>query len=528
MAYPDLHAHLERLDAEGLLVHVRRPVDKDSELHPLVRWQFRGGIPEEERRAFLFHHVVDGRGRRYGLPVVVGALAASPRIYGLGLGCPPGEIPARWRAALDRPIPPERVGDGPCREAAVGLDELPVPVSTPGFDSSPYLTCAHFFTRDPETGVQNCGTYRGQVKSADRLGINVGLELGQGIYAHWQKYRALRRPMPAAVAVGGPPAVSYAAGQKVPYDVDELAVAGALVGEPIRVVEAIEGLLVPAEAEVVLEGYIPTDALEPEGAFGESHGHVNLPEPDLYFELARATRRSDAVLCSIISQVTPSESSVLKRVALEPLLLDHLRRQLGIRSVVAVALHEPLTNLRKLVAVQFRRPKESEVWQALFAAANFQAAVGKIVVGVDEDIDPRSADALFWAMCYRMVPHRDVQVMRGKSPGHGPDSASPYAARAAEELDSALLCNATLRRPLPPVSLPAREFMERARALWEELGLPPLRPEPPWHGYSLGDWTAELAAMAARAARGDYLENGEVLRRGRVPLPYGGDRGEGA
>src|SRR5579862_7508975 len=84
----DLQEHLRRLEAEGLLIRVDRAIDKDSELHPLVRWQFQGGLREDQRRAFLFTNVVDGSGRRYDVPVAVGALAASARIYAAGMGRP--------------------------------------------------------------------------------------------------------------------------------------------------------------------------------------------------------------------------------------------------------------------------------------------------------------------------------------------------------------------------------------------------------------------------------------------------------
>ena len=98
--YSDLHAHIAALEKSGLLVRVKRPINKDTEMHPLVRWQFRGGIPEGERKAFLFENVVDARGHRYAMPVAVGVLAASRRIYSLGMGCPVEEIGARWRAAM--------------------------------------------------------------------------------------------------------------------------------------------------------------------------------------------------------------------------------------------------------------------------------------------------------------------------------------------------------------------------------------------------------------------------------------------
>src|SRR5437870_9933039 len=83
--YADLHEHLAALKKAGLLITVERPINKDTEMHPLVRWQFRGGIQERDRKAFLFTHVVDSKGRKYDIPVVVGALAASREIYRLGM-----------------------------------------------------------------------------------------------------------------------------------------------------------------------------------------------------------------------------------------------------------------------------------------------------------------------------------------------------------------------------------------------------------------------------------------------------------
>src|ERR1700680_3707811 len=112
----DFQTHLARLEANGLLVRVDRPINKDTELHPLVRCQFLGGIPEEERRAFLFTNVVDSQGRHYDIPVVVGALAASPKIYAVGMGCPVEEIGATWTRAIANPIAPILVNSPLCQE----------------------------------------------------------------------------------------------------------------------------------------------------------------------------------------------------------------------------------------------------------------------------------------------------------------------------------------------------------------------------------------------------------------------------
>src|SRR5207237_25883 len=108
-AYPDLHEHLRALERAGLLITVDRPINKDTEMHPLVRWQFRGGIAERDRKAFLFKNVVDSKKRKYDIPVVVGALAASREIYRIGMGCPLEKINEVWTRAIAQPIAPRVV-----------------------------------------------------------------------------------------------------------------------------------------------------------------------------------------------------------------------------------------------------------------------------------------------------------------------------------------------------------------------------------------------------------------------------------
>ncbi|MBI3090979.1 MAG: UbiD family decarboxylase [Candidatus Tectomicrobia bacterium] len=527
----DLRDHLRLLDERGLLVRVTRPMNKDTEIHPLVRWQFRGGIPEERRTAFLFEHVTDSKGKRYDIPVVVGALAASPLIYCLGMGCSEEEVGERWNHALAQPVEPVIIERGPVHdvvhtgaqlEAAGGLGMIPVPISTPGFDNAPYTTASHWITKDPQTGIRNSGNYRGQIKSPLRLGLFPS-GLGQHIYLHWEKARAKGRPLEAAVVIGGPPVIAYATVQKVPFGVDELAVAGGLAGEPMELVRCkTVDLEVPATAEIVIEGRIDTTELEPEGPFGESHGYMHPRQLNPFMEVTAITHRRDAIYVSFISQVTPSESSVIKKVGYEPLFTRFLRDDLGLKSVVRVAMHEPLTNLRKLLVVQMAHPDEAEVWRALNGAAVFHPGVGKIIVAVDEDINPWDADAVFWAMCYRMKPHLDVQILRGRSKGHAPPFAGTSEAeeRVSYDLaadDSAMLVNAILKEPYPPISLPKREFMENARKIWQELNLPELTPRQPWHGYSLGQWDEELDEEARLAIEGEHYRTGEKLRRRRRP-----------
>jgi 3-polyprenyl-4-hydroxybenzoate decarboxylase len=131
------------------------------------------------------------------------------------------------------------------------------------------------------------------------------------------------------------------------------------------------------------------------------------------------------------------------------------------------------------------------------------------VIAVDDDIDPLNADAVFWAMSYRCDPARDTQIVADREPGHGPRSASHGT------LDSAMLIDATMKAPMPPLALPKRAFMEDARRLWESLGLPPLRPESPWFGYSLGDWAPEWDEQAMRAAAGGWASQDGSYRQRR-------------
>jgi len=511
----DFQQHLARLEARGLLTRIDRPINKDTELHPLARWQFQGGLAESERRAFLFTHVVDSAGRRYDMPVAVGALAASADIYAVGMGRPVEEIGAAWTDAIAHPIPPVRVTSPPCQEVVVtgdalrgpgrGLMALPVPVSTPGFDAAPYLTATLAVTHDPETGVRNMGTYRAQLKASDRLGVRMAARIGgAGGYQHWLKHRKRKTPMPCAIVIGAAPVVVFTGPQKLALDFDEMAVAGALAGAPIRTVKCVTiDCEVPADAEIVIEGLIDPELLEPEGPFGESHGHVALEDFNMSMQVTAITHKRAPVFVSIISQVTPSESSVIKRVAYEPVFLSHLRDQLSIKGIKRVVLHEPLTNIRPVIFLQFAAGvARTEVWRGLQGAAMLKADCGKIVIAVSDDIDPTNTDAVFWSLAYRAHMGEDLHVTPYRSGGHGP---KPEGGRKG---DSTLMIDATLKGPMPPLALPAREFMEKARAIWEELGLPRLAPQPPWHGYSLGDWDAAWDTYARRATEGAWAQSG--------------------
>ena len=525
----DLHEHIERLDKAGLLIRVDRPINKDTELQPLVRLQFLGGVPEDERKAFLFTNVTDAKGRGYDMPVLLGALSASPRIYAMGMGRPVAEIGEAWVKAIAHPIAPKVVEKAPVQEVVLtgdglakagGVSFLPVPVSTPGFDSAPYLTATLCITKDPESGIQNIGMYRAGLKAKDRIAVRmVARAGGAGGYLHWLKYRERKERMPIAIALGGAPAVVFTSPQKLAIDADEMAIAGGILGRPLEAVRCkTVDLLAPARAEIVIEGFIDTSVLEPEAPFGESNGYVALEAFNMPMTVTAITHRRKAIFNAIISQVTPSESSVIKKVAYEPLFLAHLQRTLAVKGVRKVVLHEPLTNLRPIIFVQFDYgTPRAEVWRALTGVSSFMAGVGKVVIAVSDDIDPSSVDAVLWSIAYRCNPTDDVHVGPWRGGGQGSQYAVPEG--GARSMDSTLMIDATRKRPMPPLALPGKAYMEGAQRIWAELGLPPLKLNSPWHGYTLGDWSDTWERFAQRTVTGEWEANGlETLARQRGGL----------
>lgn len=524
--YLDLREQLKALDSAGLLVRIEAPINKDTELMPLVRWQFRG-LPEEERRAFLFTNVTDVRGRKYDIPVAVGCLAASRDIYAVGLQCKPDEIVQRWTKAEAHPIPPAIVASGPVHEEVHmdpsllekgGLGEFPVPISTPGFDCAPYTTASHWFTKDPETGRINIGNYRGQIKGPARTGVYIGAS-NHGGY-HWKKCKERGIPLEAALVIGAPPAVAYTAPARVPFTVSELDVAGGIAERAVEVVRCKTiDMVVPAYAEIVIEGLISTEHLEPEAPFGEATGYIGEKLLNPYFEVKCITHRKSPIFAAIVSQFPPSESSKMKQLAAEGNYLRFLKEDCNIPGILEVAFHE--IAVRQICVIRMKKINQAHVWQALHCMVGFHPATGKIVIAVDEDINPRNMDAVLWALAFGMQPHRDMLVIRNRTPSMDPSAFPPGKGLevSMEEIAgcSALLIDATRKWAYPPVSLPKREFMERARELWERLELPKLRPEDPWFGYHLGSWSEEDEEEVRLALKGEHYQTGEKAMKRRAP-----------
>ncbi|MBI2832089.1 MAG: UbiD family decarboxylase [Chloroflexi bacterium] len=524
--YKDLREYIKALEVGNKLVRIKNQINKDTEMMPLVRWQFRG-LPEEQRKAFLFENVVDAKGKKYDIPVIVAAHAASTDVYALGMKCKPNEINEKWVQAQLHPIEPRMVSKGPVHDNVYQGDELikrggmgmiPVPISTPGFDNAPYLTCANWVTKDPETGIRNMGNYRAMVKSPTRLGIQANH--GQHLRTHLENCKARGTPLQAAIVIGASPNIGFTGATKIPYGVDEYTIAGGIAGEPVELVKCkTVDIEVPATAEIVIEGELPVDFLEREAPFGEFTGYMGSETSNPYFNISCITYRNNPIYTAFISQFPPSESSKLRQIGNQAAWFRLLRYELNNPSVLACAFHEG--SGCAFLVVQIRKAHSSDSWHVLDGAAAYSTNWPRVIIAVDEDIDPWDADSVNWAITFSCDPHRDVRSVQGKA--FDLDQAAAPPSCSIEERffpqpsgASALLIDATRKWPYRPVSLPRKEFMDRARQLWEREGLPELKPKLPWHGYTLGHWTLENEEEAELAVRGEHYLTGEKLAKARI------------
>jgi 4-hydroxy-3-polyprenylbenzoate decarboxylase len=531
--FRDLRDFISLLEETGNLHRITARIDKNSELMPLVRWQYQG-LPDSQRKAFLFENVTDPQGKNYDCRVAVGVLGASREIYkmalGLGQNSGPGDVAERWNQALSHPIAARVVNTGPVKEIILkgrevsrptgGLLRFPVPISNPGFDGGPFLTAPYVVTKDPDTGIANVGTYRCMVKGPNKLGVSVSPAQHIGIHFHKCKERNV--PLQAAIVLGCSPAIGLASVAKVGYDRDEYAVAGAIAAAPIPLVrcESVD-LEAPATAEIVIEGEIPIDTMEPEGPFGEFTGYMGGQMMNGIFNVRCITHRRSPIL-QMFTEGVPSESGVMRKMGYESTLYKLLKYDCNIPTVIDVTLHES-SGSRKYVVIRMRKTNPAQPWQALQAAVALDPSHGKILVTVDEDIDPEDADSVNWAISFRMQPHRDVKITTHKFAGLDPSAAPPGSPVTEARFPSpsgcsAIMIDATRKWPYPPVALPAKKYMEAAKEKWKELGLPPLQPKMPWYGYSLGYWSEEDEENAELAVKGEYDKVAQRLQKKAIRL----------
>jgi UbiD family decarboxylase len=320
--------------------------------------------------------------------------------------------------------------------------------------------------------------------------------------------------------IGPTPNIGMVAVSKFPFGVNEYEIAGGIAGEAVDLIKCKTiDLEVPATAEVVVEGLIPTDALEGEGPFGEYTGYMGIKTTNLFFNIQCISHRKNPIWNCFLSQFPPSESSLIKAVGMEATYFKFLKYDLGIHTLIDVGLHEE-SGTQQFCVIRLKKTDPTLAWKALNGAVAFAPGYLKWIIVVDEDIDARDPDSFLWALCWRVQPDRDIRITPGKTAHLDPSAVEPEKLSGMSEYPptTAILIDATRKWDYPPTSLPRKEFMERAKTIWEEEGLPPLSPKVPWHGYSLGYWTEEDQEEAELALRGDHYRTGEKIRQLRKKI----------
>jgi len=346
-----------------------------------------------------------------------------------------------------------------------------VPVWTVGEDPGPYHTSPFVISKDPETGNQNVGTYRIQAKSPTRVGIMINPP--RNMNQHIRKNDQAGRPTDVAIVFGTDPSIGLAAVTPFPYGVDELAVAGGVRGEPVEVVRGkTVDLLVPATAEIVIEGQIPPGGREQEGPFGEYAGYMGTGGNHPYIDVTCVTTRHKPIYQAFMSQMPPSESSCIKQIGRESMIYRHLRDNLGLQ-VKDVHLPESAGSTG-LLLISLAKQNHSQPLKAMWGAWSLHDVFGKITVVVDDDIDIRDHFQVEWAMSFRMQPTTDVRVYDDTDALTLDPSQADYSVPNESPLrrrSSKVGIDATRKHTYPPLAVPPKEHLDRVAAQWEKYGI---------------------------------------------------------
>jgi len=415
--FPDLQSFISHLEKVGQLKRISVPVDPKLEASEIVQRVIRQGGP-----ALLFE-----RPNRSDFPLVMNLFGSMARIE-MALGRHPREIGAELVAAVQRLNPPslaafwrsrgflararhmrlKEVGDAPVQEVeeSPALDRLPIITCWPR-DGGPFITFGPTITEDPHTHRRNYGLYRLQVFGPAETGMHwQSMKGGRG---HYFEAERAGQPLPAAVVLGGDPITMLAAVMPLPEDVDELAFAGFLRGESTRMIRAkTSGLLVPANAEFILEGEVPPDVRRLEGPFGDHFGHYSEAEQFPVFQVRKITRRRNAVYPATVVGKPPQEDKFMGIAVGE--LVGPLIRLVNPNIVDLYAYDDAGFHNLLAVALKERHPKEV-LKTALGLLGTGQLSLTKAAVMLREDIDPRSWKTLLRELWYRWEPEERMLLI---------------------------------------------------------------------------------------------------------------------
>ncbi|MFQ5850321.1 MAG: UbiD family decarboxylase [Candidatus Binatia bacterium] len=464
MPYRDLRAFLEQLEREGEVLRVEPEVDLRYEVGAVCRLALdREGV--EGNRVLYF-----SRPKGYSRPLAVNLLSTRKR-YAMALECSPNEIHQEWIRRTRNPVEPRIVEDGPCREVVhvgkdVDLFQLPIPLWNER-DGGHYITFPCQISKDPETGIRNAGMYRAMAHDKKSLGILAGPY--RHIRHHFEKAHARGNSLPVAIVVGMDPTIYAATLAPFPVGVDEIAMAGALRGEPVDMVpcETIP-LEAPAGAEVVIEGEIPPGVLREEGPFGEFTGYYGGQAPRPVIQVKAITHRKDFIFQesyeglphneTCLAWGICNETELIRQCPLPGISKVHFTPGGGGGLHVVVSINKEYDGHGKMVG--------------LSVLGTTAGRTAKIVTVVDDDIDPYDLNQVDWAVATRARVDRDVEIVKDLGANILDPTMTMHEKGGASRTDK-MVIDATkpILEPLQPECRPHRRVMEEVTRNREKYGI---------------------------------------------------------
>jgi UbiD family decarboxylase len=391
---PSLRSFLKALREDEVL-HVADEVDLDFQPTALVL--------ELERRGESPVVIID-RPAGFDAPVVTNLFASRARIARMA-GAEPGGFNARWNEAMAGLIPPIMVADAPVQEVVetgTEIDAATLPISRHFTDDAGrYVGSGVLICKDPDTGVRNLSYQRMQLKGPNRFGAS--LHSRGHIWEHLQRCEARGRDLEVAVVIGMHPAINLAAAAKVAMEVDELDIAGALLGKPVPLVKCRTiDVEAPADAEYVVEGRLLAGVHEDEGPYGEYTGYSTYRSTRNVFEVTAVTRRLRPIFHDIIPGYS-AEHLLLGRAAREAHVFLRLKEMVPNLK----ALNYPKSGTHFHAYLSLAKTSEGQARQALMLLMGLDSYV-KLAVAVDEDVDVFNEEEVLWALATRFQADTDM------------------------------------------------------------------------------------------------------------------------
>jgi len=485
MVYKNLRDFITFLEKRGQLRRITTPVSCELEITEITDRVSKG--PEDKNVALLFENVVG-----YDSPVLINMFGTRQRMsWALGVN-DLEEIGARVGGLVDLAIPgtlmeklqkalevseavryaPRLVTGAPCQQVVkigeqANLYEFPILRCWPQ-DGGRFITLPLVISRDPVKGTRNVGVYRMQVYDERTTGMH--WQAHKGGREHQQRAQERGLPiMPVAVALGGDPATIWVGTAPLPPMIDEILFAGWLRRSPVPMVKCItQDLEVPAEAEIVLEGYVDPNEQRMEGPFGDHTGYYSLADTYPVFHITAITHRKDPIYPATIVGRPPMEDGWMgkatERIFL-PLIRLFLPEVVDIDLPIAGAFHN-------LVIVSIKKRYPGQARKVMYGLWGLMLlSLSKNIIVVDDDVNVHDYTEVVWRVTANMDPARDIEIVRG--PMDDLDHATIYPRYGGK-----LGLDATRKwpgegfeRPWPPDIVMSEEIKRLVDAKWKDLGL---------------------------------------------------------